>query len=328
MAGTPTTSRNVHHDLSMAVWTRQEENIVKLKNVIESFMNPMKHEGDELINIITKVVMPPQIQKDICSQDEIGQQKYTAFVNERINTQEVNIWARMTKVQLKTWKSARKTVKHKLADKIVEMKDDRSLFARMMIVARSRPELNLKEAIGQHEFTVLPRALFAIDGTLLPCTDKSKLMSILEELPNHDKSKDGQQVENTTVADVQPETSTESVLLPQKKVTVMDGMAIVQAMGKPPWIKTCAQWAAHFISILDSKGKQYDEIHLVFDRYDLTSSLKEATRERRQGGKPNTAYHVEDSTPVGKVTAKEFLSSIRTKDELTVYLAKKSSRSL
>src|SRR6218665_2370571 len=54
---TPTTSPNLHHDLSLAVWTRQEKNIVKLKNVIKSFLNPMTHNGEELINIITKVVM-------------------------------------------------------------------------------------------------------------------------------------------------------------------------------------------------------------------------------------------------------------------------------
>jgi len=34
----------------------------------------------------------------------------------------------MGKVKLKMWKSARKVVKHKLADKVVELKDDRSLF--------------------------------------------------------------------------------------------------------------------------------------------------------------------------------------------------------
>jgi len=97
---------------------------VKLKNVIKSFLNPMTHDDEVLINIITKVVMLPQVQKDICSQDEIDQQKYKAFDDERVNTTEVNLWARVKKVAPKTWKSARKPVKHKLADKIVEMKDD------------------------------------------------------------------------------------------------------------------------------------------------------------------------------------------------------------
>ena len=54
-------------------------------------------------------------------------------------------------------------MKHKLADQVVELKDDRSLFARMFIVARSRPEINLKEGIGQHKFTSLPRALFTVE---------------------------------------------------------------------------------------------------------------------------------------------------------------------
>lgn len=140
-------------------------------------------------------------------------------------------------------------------------------------------------------------------------------MAILEELPNQKKPDD----------DLQPQEVTDvGVPMLPKKVTVIDGMSVVQAMGKPPWVKTCAQWADHFIAMLDSKCSEYDEVHLVFDRYDLPTSLKEATRERRQGGKPATAYHVEDNTPVGKVSAKQFLSSTTTKDELTVYLAKKA----
>jgi len=95
-------------------------------------------------------------------------------------------------------------------------------------------------------------------------------------------------------------------------------------MDKPPWVKTCAQLADHFIASLDSKCSDYDKVHLLFDCYDLPTSLKEATRERRQGCKPATAYHVEDNTPVGKVSEKQFLSSTTTKDELTVYLAKKA----
>ena len=61
----------------------------------------------------------------------------------------------MEEVKLKMWKSARKAVKHKLADQVAELKDDRSLFARMLIVASSQPEINMKNTIGQYEFTVL-----------------------------------------------------------------------------------------------------------------------------------------------------------------------------
>jgi len=84
---------------------------------------------------------------------------------------------------------------------VVKLKDDRSLFARMLIVARSRPEINLKESIGQHEFHS-PQALFSVSGELLPATDKSKLMAIVEELSNQKKPGD----------DVQPQEVTKSAV--------------------------------------------------------------------------------------------------------------------
>lgn len=65
-------------------------------------------------------------------------------------------------------------------------------------------------------------------------------------------------------------------------------------------------------------------MRFTFNRYRLTSSLKESTRERRQGGKPPTTYYVKDNTQVGKVSVKKFLSRNSTKDELTVYLAEKA----
>ena len=102
----------------------------------------MKYEGEDLTNIITQVLMPAEVQKNVCNQDDIGQQAYATFVKERINTREVNFWARMKKVQLKMWKSARKSVNHKVTDQVVELKDERSLFAYMLIVARSRPQIN------------------------------------------------------------------------------------------------------------------------------------------------------------------------------------------
>ena len=72
--------------------------------------------------------------------------------------------------------------------------------------------------------------------------------------------------------------------------------------------------------------QDYEEVHLVFDRYDLPNSLKTATRERRTGSKTPIAYHVTDTTSIGNLTGRQFLSSTKTKDELTVYLAEKCTR--
>ena len=58
----------------------------------------------------------------------------------------------MKKGKLITWKTSAKVVKVTVADKIVELQEDRSLFARMMMVCKSRPEINIKETVGQYEF--------------------------------------------------------------------------------------------------------------------------------------------------------------------------------
>ena len=96
-------------------------------------MNPITYDGNDLPNVITKVVMPPHVQKDVCSQEENGQQKYVAFVEERINKNKVSIWAIMKKVQLKMWKSARKAVKELQKSQVLTQKEAlKHLFASCM----------------------------------------------------------------------------------------------------------------------------------------------------------------------------------------------------
>ena len=45
---------------------------------------------------------------------------------------------------------------------MVELKEDRSLFACVLVVCKSRHKVNLKESIGKHEFPAFPRSA---DGT-------------------------------------------------------------------------------------------------------------------------------------------------------------------
>ena len=48
--------------------------------------------------------------------------------------------------------------------------------------AKSRPNVNLEQAVGDHELSVAPRSLFSDDEQMLPCGGKSCLMSKLEGL--------------------------------------------------------------------------------------------------------------------------------------------------
>ena len=86
----------------------------------------------------------------------------------------------------------------------------------MMVICKSCPEIDIKEAVGVYEFSVVPRSMFAADGNMLHCSAKSALMGILEKLPN-DRSND----RSVCHADV------------QIKVAIVDGMGEVQALEKP-----------------------------------------------------------------------------------------------
>ena len=107
------------------------------------------------------------------------------------------------------------------------------------------------------------------------------------------------------------------------KVAIVDGMAEVQSLDKPEWIRNCAQLAEHFSNRVMQTHNGSNEVRLIFDRYDLPFSLKAATRVRRQGSQAPVYYHITDTTHIAKVPMKRLLSHTKTKMELTIYLGPK-----
>ena len=99
-------------------------------------------------------------------------------------------------------------------------------------------------------------------------------------------------------------------------------MAEVPSLVKPPGIATCNELAEHFFNQLFNKYNASEEIRLFFDKYDVPMSLKTATRVQRQGKNEPVYCHITDSTHIAKVNTKRLLSHTKTKQELTVYLAR------
>ena len=73
---------------------------------------------------------------------------FTVFIKEQIQTGKENLWSLMKKQKLLTWKTTGKKTKVSVDNKVVELQEDRCLFARMMMVCKSRPEINKAEAVG------------------------------------------------------------------------------------------------------------------------------------------------------------------------------------
>lgn len=63
-----------------------------------------------------------------------GKRLFHSSVKERINERKVNLWDPMKKQKLSTWKTAGKNIKLGADNNVVELRENRNLFARMMVV--------------------------------------------------------------------------------------------------------------------------------------------------------------------------------------------------
>ena len=100
------TARKLHHELSQAVLKRQTKNVQKLVSTIEGFIYPFRYQENDMINLVTKAVMLEKIKLGVCLIEEVGVTKMETFIQERIKTKQVNIWATMQKVRLQTWSAS------------------------------------------------------------------------------------------------------------------------------------------------------------------------------------------------------------------------------
>ena len=72
--------------------------------------------------------------------------------------------------------------RYQVGDKIVQLKEERTLLSRFLITARKRPELDLQEAIGNYEFSVVLKSLLTQDGQPLHSSDKAKIIREIEAI--------------------------------------------------------------------------------------------------------------------------------------------------
>ena len=103
-----------------------------------------------------------------------------------------------------------------------------------MILARSNRDIDQKQAIGKHKFMLTPRALFAPNGAMLPCTEKSKLIHLLEKLREaepHAANASGLQGDAVSLETIDF-THTEGD--PSRKIVLVDSMMLVQQLTKKP----------------------------------------------------------------------------------------------
>lgn len=313
------TIQQQHHCLSQAKVRRQEQAITQLKKVLSPCNIFSGSKGTEtgpasdattgrMFKLLSKEIIPDNIKESILSTEQIGMDAYRSFIEDRL-IGNGNLWAKMTKVKLLSWSATAKEIKLKAGSQVITLKATSSLFARMLVIARSsRDDINLEEVIGTHEFVYINRLLMQPDGAIHPTTDKSMVIHLLENLLEPD--------DNTTPGTNAQGTNDEN----EGFCLVVDGMAVLHELMAVKNVKNCKDLGTSYVKLIDSKARGYGQVRIIFDNYTIVSSLKEGTRESRRGkSKGINSYIVEDATCIKDKGT--FLASNETKDSLTLYLA-------
>ena len=182
-----------------------------------------------------------------------------------------------------------------------KIKEERGLLQCFIVISRSRPELDLKECIGTYKLGVLPRSIFASDGSLLLAYDKASILHHLEKLSSNAQQAKADRNETTesevpgnqsahvqlqVAATTVEHTDVETNQPPAYRVVIINGMAVVNSVTKTDQMKTCQDFADSFLAIICNMAANYHEVRLVLDRY-MKISLKEQMRTKRIKGKVN-----------------------------------------
>ena len=87
--------------------------------------------------------------------------------------------------------------------------------------------------------------------------------------------------------------------------------------------KTCKDVADSFTKTIESRCKNHEGCHVIFDNHGRENLIKDIIRRRKLGVQQSSAiaYIVDDTTPIHD--SKLFLANNEIKDSLTFYLANK-----
>ncbi len=289
-------------DLDHARIVRDEKSILQFMDTVCSMMNPFSQDSpEELVNICSGLVANKKTTDDIATAYDKGDLKFKDFVQTRLLTEHGDIFSKMSKLKLATFKSLEKPKSAKTANgNIVPIKNDCRFWARLLLIAKNR-EIDLEE-VFTYCLQSYPGALATYTGGLAK-TVKSKLLHLLESETNNVR------VEH----------------LPVGSVLILDAMAILQTVRNLP--NTFGEFAESLLDRITSMGKKIRacRVDFVSDRYPAIST-KNAERQKRASAGVQTISILSDKQRVPRQW-KKFLGVGSNKESLIKFIVEYWQRS-
>ena len=156
---------------------RDERDVRSLLSTLDNWINPFRSEDEQLTSISLGVQAPPDLQVDLLTVYDKGHKACEDFIKSRLVDGTTSFYASLSKLKLKTLKSVVEKKKVKTESRIIKLRADKALFARLTVLAQKR-SLDMAEVM-KYPLGPIPWSIAAVDGSLVK-TNKSKLLELLE----------------------------------------------------------------------------------------------------------------------------------------------------
>ena len=173
-----------YHQLQGNLSLRCALNSVRIRNCLVTYCQGNLYlKTIPLRNITSSILIPPDASDDILYYPEKGQQGYEAFIQERLlTTSKLAIWDKLPQLKLARFMTWVKKKIMRVGNKVLKLREDRQFYSQILIIAQSRPEIisGMEHLVSEYEMSIVPRANFNPDGTMLLCLDKASLMKVIQ----------------------------------------------------------------------------------------------------------------------------------------------------
>lgn len=216
-----------------------------------------------LVSLATKDTAPAEVVVDLQTAEDRGQKSVVLNVKQRLIEKSVQFHDPLKKHNSKTFGDLYKAKVITKQKEQKTIKADRKLLQRLLNSVSAGRTVDMT-AVLKHELCPVPLSL-ATAGGEMNSTQKSDLLNILSD--------------GLIIPAELPRTDLRTCVL-------VDGHALIQAIGKPPGCQTFGEYATVFMqSVTRHFRDNTNRVDVVFDRYIGTASIKTATRFKRVGKK-------------------------------------------
>ena len=243
-----------------------EDNLFRAFQNLNMFSSELP---EDLQNIVTKDLATQEIANDLLEAEAKGQEQLNKFIVERLlptENRRIKFRDPLPKNKPLTFSSMFETERKSSGpSKEKTIKADRKILQRLITAYEAGRSVNLAEILC-HELLPVPLALSEMNWNL-----RTGSKAILSQV---------------LAADVQCPSAIEESSLGVDAMLIIDGQALVVAIGKPHGASTFGDLADVFIQNVLHSGESFSRIDVLFDRYYDVSIKAGARKKRSQGSRP------------------------------------------